>query len=407
MLSVKSVTEVYEIIKENFSLYALDAERISIKDAVGRTLASDILADEDIPHFDRSSVDGYAVISKDTFGASDSIPAQLQIIGTVKMGEEPHFTLKKGQAAYVPTGGQLPKPADAVVMIEYTQDYNDGYIYIEKPQAPGSHVVYKGDDIKRNDVILKKGCKLRPQDIGVLAALGIGKVQVYSKLKVGIISTGDEIIDMLDTPTGAQVRDINTYTLFSGVLNEGCEPVLFGIIEDRFQSIRKAAQDALARCDIVLISGGSSVGNMDETHKVIDALGSPGVLVHGIAVKPGKPTILGKIENRAVLGLPGHPVSCYMIYRVFVGFLMDVMQGGSCKVLNIVKAKMVCKYPSNHGREEFLPVRLLKNQDEYHVQPVFGKSGLIKVLAEADGYVHIGRSLEGLDEGTEVDVVLF
>lgn len=407
MLEVKSVDQVIEILNEEFSRYELKNEVVDIIEAVDRVIAVDVYADEDIPRFDRSSVDGYAVIAADTFGAGEAIPAQLYVTGEVKMGERPLFSIERGKTAYIPTGGELPENADSVVMIEYTEDMGDEYIYINKPAAPGNNVVYRGDDVKAGQKVIKTGNKLRPQDIGVLAALGIDRVSVKKRIKIGIISTGDEIIDINRTPVGAQVRDINSYAIYSAIKQYGGEPVMYGIVKDVYEDIFSTTQKAFKDCDIVLVSGGSSVGTRDETYKVINSLGMPGVLVHGIAVKPGKPTIIGKVGNKAVIGLPGHPASAFFILKILVFHLMDVINKVSNSSKNLISAKMSCNYPSNNGREEYVPVRLHNSNEGTIAQPLFGKSGLITLLSSADGYVRIDRGSEGISAGEMIKVIQF
>lgn len=407
MLEVKSVNEVFKIINDNFSEFVMEDEVLNIEEAVSRVIASDLSAAEDIPGFNRSSVDGYAIISSDTFGASEALPAQLLLSGEVKMGEKPLFSLEAGQAAYVPTGGELPANADAMVMIEHTENFDDGFIYINKSSAPGNNIVFKGDDLREGAVVIKAGTRLRPQEIGIIAAMGYSRIPVKRKIRVGIISTGDEIIDINEKPIGSQVRDINSHALYAGLISFGAQPKLYGIVKDDFYSIREAAEKALKHSDIVLISGGSSAGSRDETSRVIDSLGSPGILVHGIAVKPGKPTILGKIGSKAVIGLPGHPASAYSIFRIFISHLLDVMNGQQKALEPAIKAEMACNYPSNNGREEFLPVKLTAANGKIYAHPVFGKSGLISTLTAADGCIHISRGSEGIDRGNQVEVVLF
>ncbi|OGO80066.1 MAG: hypothetical protein A2Y21_09835, partial [Clostridiales bacterium GWC2_40_7] len=316
---------------------------------------------EDVPEFNRSSVDGYAVNAADTYGCGEAIPAQLEYSGEVDMGSRYNGIIAKGKTVYVPTGGEIPAGADAVVMIEYADDPGDGYIYVNKPAAPGNNVVYKGDDIKAGNTAIKPGTRLRAQDIGVLAALGIDRLCVKKKIRVGIISTGNEIVDIDVKPAGSQVRDINSHSLSAGLLAYGAEPVMYGIVSDDYTEIRNVVDRALGECDAVLISGGSSVGLKDETLKVINSFGDPGVLVHGIAVKPGKPTIIGKARDKAIVGLPGHPASAFMIFHVFVCRLLDVLNNTNSKFQSSVKAAVAVNYPSNTGREEFLPVKL-----EYH-----------------------------------------
>lgn len=407
MFHVKSVDETFKLLTDNFNKYVLEEERVDILDAVGRVLAEDVASSEEIPSFNRSSVDGYAVISSDTFGASESMPAQLRLAGEVRMGDKPETILKKGHAIYVPTGGELPQNADSMVMIEYTENFDDGCIYINKAAAPGNHVVFKGDDIKKGNVVIRSNQVLRAQDVGMLAALGFKKVKVKRKVRVGIISTGDEVVDIDSLAHGSKVRDINSYSLYAAVLKDSGVPKLYGIVKDEYEKIKASVEEALLGSDVVLISGGSSVGTRDETYKVIDSIGTPGILVHGIAVKPGKPTIIGKVNNKAVIGLPGHPASAFMIYKIFVSYLLGVMSGTGYKLRNTIRARMSCNYPSNNGREEFIPIRLEETDEVTVAVPVFGKSGLISVLTLADGYVHKYRGAEGIPEDQEVEVTLF
>ncbi|HPS59285.1 MAG TPA: molybdopterin-binding protein [Spirochaetota bacterium] len=407
MLEVKSVDEVFKIIGEHFSKYPLEVESISILDACGRILAEDIVSPENVPPFTRSSVDGYAVFASDTFGATEAMSIPLLKSVAVEMGITPSEALKKGFAAYIPTGGELPQNADAVVMVEYTEDNKDEFIYISKPVAPGNNVVLTGDDIKINSIIFKSGKKLKTADIGTLAAVGIHEIKVKRKLRVGIIATGDEIIPIEQKPVQAQVRDINSNILFAALKEYNAEPVMYGIIEDNYEKIKSVTADALKECDLLCISGGSSAGEKDETVKIIDSLGSPGVLVHGIAVKPGKPTIIGKAGNKPVIGLPGHPASAFMIYSIFVTNIMDTMTTALQNSKKIIAAVLPQNYPSNTGREEFVPVKLEFNKDTCIAHPVFGKSGQIKMLSDADGYIHIKRGTEGLMANRQVEVILF
>ncbi len=407
MLEVKSVDEVFKIITAEFSEYKLRTEPVPLTEACGRVLAEDIISPENVPAFTRSSVDGYAVSASDTFGASDAMSIPLIKSDAVQMGAAPSGPLKRGHAAYIPTGGELPQNADAVVMVEYTEDNNDGFIYINRPVAPGNNVVSTGDDIKIHSAVLRPGQKLKISDIGVLASIGISEVAVKRKIRVGIISTGDEIVAVDQKPARSQVRDINAYFLYAALKKYNAEPVMYGIIEDNYDKIRSAAVDALNECDMLCISGGSSAGEKDETARIIGSLGSPGVLVHGIAVKPGKPTIIGKAAGKPVIGLPGHPASAFMIYTVFVKELLDRMNMAVKSGVRSVSARLSQNYPSNHGREEFVVVTLHAEGGILAAQPVFGKSGQIRMLSNADGYIRIGRGTEGLMAGMMVDVILF
>lgn len=407
MFDVKSVEETFEIIKENFAGYNLGQEWVHLQSALGRIASKDVCANEDMPPFNRSSVDGYCVVASDTFGASESMPVQLELAGEVKMGEKPGFIIKRGKSAYVPTGGQLPEGADSMVMVEYSEDFGDGDIFLNKPAAPGNHVVFKGDDVKEGNIVIKKGCRLRAQDIAMLAGLGYEKVEVFKKLKIGIISTGDEVIEIKETPQGAQIRDINTYSIMAMSQMMGMEAVSFGIVKDIYKDIENKVKESLEECDITVVSGGSSVGTKDVTVKVIESLGKPGVLLHGIAVKPGKPTIVGKAKGKAVIGLPGHPASAFMIFKVFVSKLAKWMESEAESIMPFVEAEMDVNYPSNNGREEYLAVSLEEIESGYISSPVFGKSGMISLMTRADGYVHITRGSEGLNKGQKVKVNLF
>jgi len=369
-------------------------------------LAGDALAREYVPGFTRSTVDGFAVHASDTFGCSESIPAMLRYTGEVLMGVSPDKPVGPGECMAVPTGGALPEGADAVVMMEYAEDYKDGLIYVMKPVSPGQHVVFKGDDVVPGKQVLKAGTRLKPQDIGSLAALGIGSVEVKAPVRVGIISTGDELVDVAAVPAGAQIRDVNTHALGAGVRACGGEPVAFGIAPDEFETLLSTARRALQSCDMLFISGGSSVGAKDSTARVIGELGKPGVLMHGIAMKPGKPTILGNADGKPVFGLPGHPVSAYFIFHIFIRPLICAMLGTEVSE-HVCAARLSANIPSNHGREEYIPVAVSEETGATVATPVIGKSGLITVLSRAAGYVRIERDSEGAQRGETVRVHLF
>lgn len=409
MIKVKSVSETMEIIDSMFAEMDVNAELVHIDSASGRICFEDVFSGEDVPAFNRSSVDGYAVISKDTFGASDSMPSQLKLCGEIVMGEMPSNALTENECYYVPTGGCIPERADAVVMIEDAEDYQDGYIYINKSVAPGTNVVYKGDDIKLHELAIKKGTVLQPQHIGVACALGIEYIKVKRKLKAAIISTGDELVSSFEPEKakGAKIRDINSHTIFAAVAKKGWDAVQYGIVGDNYDDIMNITKRALDKCDIVLISGGSSVGTRDLTAKVINDLGTPGVLIHGIAVKPGKPTIIGKVGEKAIVGLPGHPASAFMIFNHFVSKLMDKLYGAGTKAVPSVKARLVSNYPSNAGREEFVPVKLTTDTAQIIALPLFGKSAMIKILSSSDGYFIIPRDCEGVVKDQIVEVFIW
>ena len=402
MLTVKSLEEALNICRTEFGNSRTMAKTVPLGEADGRVLFADIIADEYVPGFDRSTVDGIAVISADTFGSSDNMPAQLAFKGEILMGQDSELAINPGECAGVSTGGKLPGGADAVVMVEYTEDFSDGFRYIAKPVSVRENVVLKGDDVRPGKPVLKQSIRLTPKEIGALAALGKTAVAVYKKPVVGIISTGDEIVPVEQTPNGAQVRDVNTHLLVSAVNACGGEALSFGIVQDDEASLTAAIEAALPRCDVLLISGGSSAGEKDMTAKIIGNLGE--VLVHGIAIKPGKPTIVGSVNGKPVIGLPGHPVSAYFIFYLLVRHVICSLNNTN-PALYSRQGVLGVNIPSNHGREEYVPV--IRQGDGSSVFPAPVKSGLITLLSEADGFIRIDRDCEGLMKGDEVQVYLF
>jgi len=407
LFSVKDAKEVKRLIAEYFEGYKMDFQEVPLENSLGRITAKDIFVSEDIPGFDRSTVDGYAVHAKDTFGASEALPAILSLSAEIKVGEDILRELPIGYAAYVPTGGKLPQNADAVVMIEYTDDLGDGFIYMNKSVSAGNNVIYRGDDAKSGDVIIKANTTLKPKDVGALAAAGISSVLVKRRIKAAIISTGDEIAGIEESLSGSKVRDVNSYSINAALLEHSAEPCMYGIVPDSYEKIREVVAHALHDCDLVLISGGSSVGTLDMTCKVIESFGKPGIFVHGIAIKPGKPTIIAKVMGKPVFGLPGHPVSAYFIFKVFVKNVLNVLNGVKEEFESSIKAYTAFNFPSNDGREEYVPVRLERVGSRIIAHPVFAKSGLITTLTTADGYIIISRGDEGVVSGKEVEVIPF
>ena len=403
LLNVVTPDEALEVIRAGFTRRS-KPESVDIADAVDRVLAKDILSTEYIPGFDRSMVDGYAVRAGDTFGSSESLPALLALAGEVKMGEGAPMELRDGECAAVPTGGELPGGADAVVMIEYAEDYGDGTIGIIKPAAPGNDVIFRGDDARPGDVVLGAGAVLTPHDIGILADLGIASASVREKPIVGIISTGDELVGIGETPSAGRIRDVNSHLVAAQIGKAGGTPRIYGIVRDDIEELTDAVGRAVRECDAVLISGGSSVGQRDVTAKVIGAQGE--ILLHGIAMKPGKPTIVGKIGGKPVFGLPGNPVAAYFVTRLFVVPLLGILMGAGSRDFNVTAA-LDEAISSNHGRAEYMAVRLEKRGGVLVARPVRGKSGLIIGLAGTDGYIAVPRDCEGVAKGTSVEVTLW
>jgi molybdopterin molybdotransferase len=404
---VKTSEEVLEILK-GFSHVGM--ETIPISEALNRILSSEIVCEEDMPGFSRSSMDGYAVRAKDTFGASDSLPAFLELAGEVIMGREPEGSVASGKAMRISTGGMIPDGADAVVMLEYCHAVDEKTIEVSRTVTPLENVIGKGDDFRKGAVIFKKGTVLRPQDIGLLAGLGMQNISVYKKPKVGIISTGDEVIPIDQKPGPGQVRDINSYTLSAFCLQAGAVPVNMGLCKDNFEEMRGKSAKVLEDCDTVWISGGSSVGSRDMTVKVLESFEGMELMVHGIAISPGKPTIIARIGSKAVFGLPGHVASAMVVAEIFLNPFLARLSGKvrtSGDVRQSLQAELERNVESASGRDDYIRVKLRKRDGKVYAEPVFGKSGLISTLVEADGLVKIDRNTEGLYKGQAVSVMLF
>jgi len=404
MLQVKTPDEVLELIRAEFSPLEGRNETVGLDEAVGRVLAENIAATEYVPDFDRSTVDGYAVRAADTFGCSDAIPAILPLCGEVLMGEGAAFVLPAGACCYVPTGGAVPQGADCCVMLEYTEDYGDGTIGIAKPGAPGMNMIFRGDDVYPGKSVLTAGRLLSSQDIGALAAVGMARVPVLKRLKVAVISTGDELVPPEERPAPGQVRDVNAPMLAAMLRAFGAQSVSFGIVKDDEALLAAKLREAVESCDAVLISGGSSVGVKDASCRLIEAMGE--LLLHGIAMKPGKPTIMGKThDGKPLIGLPGHPVAAYFVTRLFVLPLLRRLEGRA-EASYTVSARLTESVGANHGRAQYGCVRLEKSGGELLAHPVRSKSGLITTLAGADGFFCIERDCEGLPKGAEIQVTL-
>ena len=381
-------------------------ETVDTEEALRRVTAAPVLAPHPLPAFPRSTVDGYAVLAADTHGASDALPAYLQVMGEVPMGAPAGYELRKGQCVLIHTGGMLPAGADAVVMVEHTQAVRQGEVEILRSLAEGENVIKAGEDVLAGQEVLPTGVRLRPPEIGGLMALGLTQVIVARRPRVGIISSGDELVSPHVQPSLGQVRDVNAYTLSTLVEQVGGVPLRFGIQPDRAAELLAVARQALEQCDVVVITAGSSASTRDLTAQVIEALGEPGVLVHGVNVRPGKPTILAVCDGKAVIGLPGNPVSALVIASLFVTPVLEALLG----VRHVlpppgVHATLALNLPSQAGREDWVPVRLVASPQGYIAEPVFGKSNLIFTLARADGMIRIPADANGLPAGTPVEVV--
>lgn len=405
-----SVAEALSRLVENLPAREPGVETVPLEEACCRVLASDILSPEDLPLFSRSTVDGFSVISADTFGATEGMPAYVRVTREILMGEEAAFRLGRGEAAKIATGGMLPEGADAVVMLEDVQQVDGELIEVLKPVAPGENVIKAGEDIHLGELVLGRGHVLRPQDVSALAALGITKVPVCRRPRVSIISTGDEIIPVQETLRPGRVRDSNSYNLFGLVLENGAIPVRKGIFRDMPDLIRGVIAEALRDSDLVLITGGSSVGSRDHTASVINSLGEPGVLFHGIALKPGKPTIGALVGGVPVFGLPGHPAAVAVCFSLLVLPVIRHLLGVEMRPYlaeKRLRARLAKNVSSAVGREEHIRVAIEERDCELWAVPVLGKSGLIRTLVKADGTIVLPAQARGLAEGETVEVILF
>lgn len=404
---VKSSNEVLNIIK---GFNPLAGEVIRPEDGLDRVLSGDLLSPENLPGFTRSTMDGYAVMAKDTFGASESLPAFLEIIGDIPMGQIPTQHLKTGQAVKIATGGMLPQGADGVVMIEYCQHLDETTIEVSRAISLLENVIQPSDDFRKGAVVLPKGKALRPQDIGVLAGLGITQISVFKRPKVAIISTGDEIIPIDQKPSIGQVRDINSHTLGAFCLKNNAKPIQLGLCPDNFEELKKKIDQGIDAADAVWVSGGSSVGSRDITLEVIESFPGIEVLVHGISISPGKPTIIARIENKTIWGLPGHTASAMVVAEVFLSPFLASLSGRADQPLkdrHFIEAILSRNIESASGRDDYIRVKLVMDQNQVIAEPILGKSGLISPLVEADGLIRVDQNSEGLYHGQKVSVMMF
>ena len=394
--------------------HVLPAETLAVTDCLGRVTSAAIHAPHALPTFRRSTMDGYAVRAADTYGASGSLPAFLRVIGEVPMGAAAQVVLSPGDAAIVHTGGMIPATADAVVQIELTQTVGGETavlpyeIEVFKSVAVGQNIVQVGEDVGVNAAILPAGHLLRPQDLGGLLAVGIMQVSVARRPRVAVLATGDEVIHPSRPAGPGQIRDINSYTIAGQVMRAGGIPLIGDIIPDDFAALERAALAALSRADMLVMSAGSSVSVRDMTVEVIERLGAPGVLLHGVATRPGKPTIVGVVDNKPVLGLPGNPVSAMVQFDMFGTPAIYRLQGMiQPPKSGQVWARLSQNIASESGREDYVPARLEEGKDGFTAVPVFGKSNLIYTLVNADGLIKIPLNKAGLLADEFVEVRLF
>lgn len=391
-----------------------ELEEVHSLQALHRVTARPIRSPQALPAFRRSTMDGFAVQAADTFGASESLPAFLRVVAEVGMGQAAQAAIRRGEAVVVHTGGMLPETADAVVPVEYTQrigDESQGFPYeieVSRSFAVGQNVLQVGEDVGLDEEVLPQGHLVRPQDVGGLLALGITRIAVVRKPHVAVLSTGDELVAPDTLPGPGQVRDINSFSIAAQISAAGGEPHILGIIRDRLDELLDAAKAALANSDMLVISAGSSVSTRDMTVSVVSALGEPGVLLHGVATRPGKPTIVGAVGGKPVLGLPGNPVSAMIQFDMFGRPAVHYLLGHRrAELRQSVWGRLALNVPSESGREDYVPARLESDNGEPRIVPVFGKSNLIYTLVRADGVIKVPLNRGGLLAGELVELILF
>ncbi|MFQ5883258.1 MAG: gephyrin-like molybdotransferase Glp [Candidatus Methylomirabilales bacterium] len=379
--------------------------------ARGRVLAEDLHSQVDLPHFHRAAMDGYAVRARDTFGASASLPAYLKITGTVEMGKEATQSLSKGEAIRISTGGMLPPECNGVVMVEYTEEVADSMVEIHRGISPWQNVIQIGDDVKKGDLVFRRGRRLRAHDLGALTGIGVSTLKVHRKPRVALISTGDEIVEAEMVPLPGQVRNINQHSLAGLIWECGAELRDLGVVRDDREALTRTLQSALEWADLVLLSGGSSVGARDIALDTIASLPEPTIFFHGISVSPGKPTIFAKAAGKPILGLPGYPVSALVIFDLFAAPMVRRLGGEDsatvCQIQKSIRAVLKTNISSQTGREDYVRVSLERIKDQLYAVPLPSKSGAIFTLVKADGMVRIDLNQEGIEQGEEVEVILF
>jgi len=402
-----SLDEAKNRLRAHFSSSPLGHEEIPLQLAVGRVVAKDVQAPIDVPGFDRASMDGYAVKARNTFGADERNPVKLKFVGAVETGEDPQIQIEAGEAAEISTGAPIPKGADSVVMVEYTQRHGDE-LEILRAVSPGENIMGAGSDLMAGEHALREGQKLTPKELGLLSAIGLTTIEVYRKPRVAVISSGNELVPLGGRLTYGRIFDINSTIIAASVIESGGEVALQAVAQDTEEDLKQKIESGIECADLVLTSGSTSAGVGDLLYRILDSYGSPGVVVHGLAVKPGKPTIIAIADGKPVFGLPGYPTSALTIYRLLVHPVISEMAGIREVEQRTITASCASRIYSTRGRREFLPVHLIKDEEKNLLAyPTTEGSGAISSLAMADGFVDIPEEVQILEEGEHVNVQLF
>jgi len=402
----KRVDEALRIFLKESKARPLEAETVQVTHALNRVLAEDVFAEVDVPHFDRSAVDGYAVRSEDVFGASGANPVVLNLIGSVEIGEVPTLSVEKSETAKIATGAPLPRGVDSVVMLEYAEEIGKGKVEILRASTPEDNVSKVGEDVRKGDLVLGRGTTLRPQDIGILVAVGRTTAQVVRKPRVAVLSSGNELIDPGSKPESGKIIDVNRPAITAAVEAEGATPLDLGIVGDRLEEIERRIRSGLAQADLLIVTGGTSVGTRDLVPDAINRLGR-GIVVHGVSMRPGRPTALGLALGKPVLLLPGFPVAALLAFNVFAKPLINIMSGLKPKKEETVRARALRRIPSGVGMRSYVRVTLKKTESGYVVEPLrVTGSGIISSMVKANGLIVIPEGKEGIEEGEETEVIL-
>jgi len=410
MRGFKSTITVEEAKQRFFSAISFKkpaVEPVPALEALGRVLGEDVKSQVDVPPFNKSAVDGYAVHAEDTFGASSTNPSVLTLISEIDVGNKPDFEVKRGEAAKIATGAALPKDADAVVMLEYTKIIDSHRIEIWTPVTPGENVTRKGEDVNVGEIVLKKGLRIRPQDVGILTMLGKTSVNVVKKPKVALLSTGDELVETVEEAREERTVDINRPILLSMIREAGGRGIDRGIVKDRIEDIRRKMKETLAETDVVVLTGGTSVGVKDLVPEVVNSIGKPGMLVHGISMRPGMPTGLGVVNRKPVILLPGNPVAAMIAFEVFAKPLISRLMQAQEELTPKIRGRLTRRIASVQGFRTFNRVQVRRSRGQLLVGPIrLTGSGILTSMTKANGMLVIPEDVEGYEAGEEVEVSL-